>query len=276
MERKILGYIQLRKGPNKILLKGVFQPFRDGFKLFLKENNFRFNINKIFFFFFPFLSFLLIFIFWIVFIFKLIDFFLYSIIFFILISGIGVYRILGRGWVSNSKYALLGCYRRVSQVVSYEVGLVFIVISLYLYVNNYNYNCIVIKMIQRHYLVFGLIGFFFIWGVIVLAELNRAPFDFSERESELVSGFNVEYGSVKFAFLFLSEYGNIIFISYLTGFLFFSLIYLQILIFIFLVIWVRGVFPRYRYDNLIFLNWKQFLPLILFFFLILFFYIINI
>lgn len=154
----------------------------------------------------------------------------------------------------NSKYSVLGCYRGVAQVVSYEVGFVFLIIVFCFFVSRYSYNYILQKNTLRHILFYGIMFVFVIWFLIILAELNRAPFDFSERESELVSGFNIEFGGLKFAFLFLSEYGRIIYMSYLTIIVFFCIKIYYSVIFIFIIVWVRGVFPRYRYDNLIYLN----------------------
>lgn len=179
------------------------------------------------------------------------------------ISGIGVYGILGTGYSSNSKYRLLGCYRNVAQVISYEVGIIFILIRFFIFCKTYNIKILILKNRLRHYYFLGFSYLFLIWFIIILAELNRAPFDFAERESELVSGFNIEYGGLKFAFLFLREYGNIIFISYFTRIIFFSNSIFITIIIIIIIVWIRGSYPRYRYDNLIYLNWKIYLPLIL-------------
>ena len=273
IERKVLGYKQLRYGPNKVYIKGISQPLLDGLKLFLKENRFNFNINLLFFLLFPILSLLFMLLIWQSYVFIIIDFLVNRFLFFIMLSRLSVYTIIGRGWFSNSKYAILGCYRRVAQVISYEVGLVFLIIIIIFFSKNYRFRINVDKNIISHFLFFGLFVIYVIWLVIVLAELNRAPFDFAERESELVSGFNIEYGGLKFAFLFLSEYGSMIFISYLTILIFFQDFLLCCILIIFIILWVRGVFPRYRYDNLMNLRWKMFLPVILFFLTLVYLYI---
>jgi len=160
--------------------------------------------------------------------------FIYRVIIFILFSGVGVYGVIGVGWSSNSKYALLGAYRSVAQIISYDVSIIFIIIIFFYLNKNYNLNSFYLISSITRLLVFGFWFLFLIWFVVILAELNRAPFDFSEGESELVSGFNVEYGRGKFALIFLAEYGNIIFISYLTVLLFlckFLSLYLVLILF---------------------------------------------
>ena len=263
LERKILGYIHQRKGPNKVLLGGLLQPVIDGIKLFNKENNVSFNINKFLFSVFPFISLLIMILIWQRFFFLNLDFLLNRFLFYILFSSLRVYSIIGRGWVSNSKYAMLGCYRGVAQVISYEVGLIFLVIIIIFFVKNFSFRFLLEKSGIRHISLWGFIFMLVIWVVIILAELNRAPFDFAEIESELVSGFNVEFGGLKFAFLFLAEYGSIIYMSYLTILIFLRKRLLYCVMIMLILVWVRGVFPRYRYDNLIYLNWKVFLPVIL-------------
>lgn len=274
LERKILGYIHFRVGPNKVFLIGLLQPILDGVKLFLKEGRIGFNINKLFYFMFPFLSLFIILVIWQSFCFLQLEFLLNRFLFFILFSTLRVYTVIGRGWVSNSKYSLLGCYRRVAQVISYEVGFVFLILLFTFFLGNYSYRFLIQKNGFRHILFFGFIFLFIIWFVVVVAELNRAPFDFAERESELVSGFNVEFGGLKFAFFFLAEYGRIIYMRYLTILIFMGINLLYCVFFIFTMVWIRGVFPRYRYDNLIYLNWKLFLPFILIFLCVIYFFIL--
>nr|WJN56901.1 NADH dehydrogenase subunit 1 [Neoseiulus californicus]WKV28871.2 NADH dehydrogenase subunit 1 [Neoseiulus californicus] len=260
-ERKLLGYIQLRKGPNKVILKGIFQPIVDGVKLFLKNESYLFLSKKIFF--FPFFMLLMMMMYWLIFKFFYISIFNYSIIYFMAVSSISVYGVLGSGWCSNSKYGLLGAYRSVAQMVSYEVGMVFMLMFISIFVLSYSYEVFTSNSNLSHFLLFGGSLMNLIWFIIILAELNRAPFDFSESESELVSGFNVEFGGVKFAFMFLGEYGNMLFMSYFTANLFMGSIMFFMLMYMFMMIWVRGVFPRYRYDNLMYLNWKVFLPCVM-------------
>nr|QYC94836.1 NADH dehydrogenase subunit 1 [Amblyseius tsugawai] len=272
-ERKFLGYLQLRKGPNKVFFLGIFQPVSDGVKLFMKGDYTTFMSNKLMFNVFPLFMLFLMMFYWFIFIFLKIDIFLNSLIYFMMISSLSIYGILGSGWVSNSKYGILGAYRSVAQVVSYEVGFVFVLMSLVMLSVSYCYKGICLDNGNSHYLFFGLIFVWFIWMVVLLAELNRAPFDFAESESELVSGFNVEFGGVKFAFMFLGEYGNMLFMGYMSMVLFHTNLYLFMIMYLVIMVWVRGVFPRYRYDNLMYLNWKVYLPFILFYFLYLFFYV---
>lgn len=260
IERKILGYIQLRLGPNKIFLIGLIQPIRDAIKLFFKEkfkngvlNNFLFN-------FFPFFSLILIIIFWLFYDFNNCLNRNYRILLIYIISGLGVYVVLGSGWASNSKYALLGCYRGVRQIISYEVTIAFILLRIVSLVKSFSLNEIKLFIKRANRIIFPLFFIFFFWLIVVVAELNRAPFDFAEGESELVSGFNIEYGGGSFALLFLAEYGNIFFLSYLRIFFFFSKNFLLIIFLIMGIIWIRGTYPRFRYDNLIFLVWKVLLP----------------
>lgn len=266
IERKILGRIQTRKGPNKISFQGVLQPISDAFKLFFKESNFNYSINKIIFQQAPSLILIITLIIWLTFSFSFIEIFKFRIIYIILISRLSVYGILLSGWSSNSKYSLLGAYRRIAQVISYEVGIIFLIITFFISSKNFNIINLTIKNIESHLTVFGIIFIFIIWIIVILAELNRAPFDFAERESELVSGFNIEYGSLKFALIFIAEYGNMLFISYITIILFFYTNYFFILTIIIIIVIVRGAYPRHRYDILIRLNWKQILPFLLIFF----------
>nr|QYC94855.1 NADH dehydrogenase subunit 1 [Amblyseius swirskii] len=267
MERKFLGYFQLRKGPSKVLFLGIFQPFSDGLKLFMKSDFSLLMSHKIMFFFFPVFMLFSMFLYWLVFNFFIIDLFFFSLIYILIISSLSVYYVLGLGWISNSKYGLLGAYRSMAQVVSYEVGLVFILMLLVILNSNYSLMTVINLNFYGFDKFLGFIFILFIWFVILLAELNRAPFDFSESESELVSGFNVEYGGIKFAFMFLGEYGNMIFMSYFTICMFYYFFWMGVIFYMIFMVWVRGVFPRYRYDNLMYLNWKIYLPFILMFYM---------
>lgn len=267
LERKIIGFSHNRKGPNKVGYLGILQPFRDGAKLFLKEQVFIINSNYIIYFICP-----VIVLIQSLFIWGLFPFFInttefkYGLLFFLRISSIGVYGLIICGWSSNRIYALLGCIRRISQAISYEVSLSLILLSYFLLSDSY--NLIDINFIQfERWFIFYSIPIFFCWLSCCLAETNRSPFDFAEGESELVSGFNIEYGRGGFALLFIAEYGRIIFISLLTRLIFlggnyysFSF-FLKIIFICFFFVWVRCSLPRYRYDKLIYLAWKCYLPL---------------
>nr|AVJ52652.1 NADH dehydrogenase subunit 1 [Chrysocoris stollii] len=274
LERSVLGYIQLRKGPNKVGLMGLLQPFSDGIKLFFKEQTFPYKSNFIIYYFSPVFMLLLSLSLWCLYpmIINLYNF-NYGILFFMCCTGLGVYGVLLTGWSSNSNYALLGSLRSVAQTISYEVSMALIMICLIIFVFSFN---LIDFMYYQNYTWFLFFSFpiFFCWLSSCLAETNRAPFDFSEGESELVSGFNVEYSGSGFAFIFLSEYMNIIFMSMLTVVMFlgcdlFSIFfYLKWVCIIFWFIWVRGTLPRFRYDKLMYLTWKLFLPLTLNYFLL--------
>nr|AFI54850.1 NADH dehydrogenase subunit 1 [Poecilocoris nepalensis] len=266
LERKVLGYIQLRKGPNKVGLMGLLQPFSDGLKLFFKEQTFLYKSNFIIYYLSPVFLLMLSVILWCLYpmLINLYNF-NYGILFFMCCTGLGVYGVMLSGWSSNSNYALLGSLRSVAQTISYEVSMALIMICLIIFVFSFN---LIDFMFYQYYIWFIFFSFplFFCWLSSCLAETNRSPFDFAEGESELVSGFNVEYSGSGFAFIFLSEYMNIIFMSMLTVVMFlgcdlFSIFfYLKILFIIFWFIWVRGTLPRFRYDKLMYLTWKGFLP----------------
>nr|AHL44280.1 NADH dehydrogenase subunit 1 [Adelphocoris suturalis] len=284
LERKVLSYIQLRKGPNKVGFMGLLQPFSDGIKLFFKEQTYPFMSNYIIYMMVPIFMLMLSFILWVLFpYFMNIYTFNYGMLFFLCCTGMGVYGVLLCGWSSNSNYALLGGLRSVAQTISYEVSMALIIICFLLYI--YSYNIFDFMYYQYNvWFMFISIPMFFCWFGSCLAETNRSPFDFAEGESELVSGFNVEYSSGGFAFIFLSEYMNIIFMSMLSCIIFigcdvYSILFFMKWVFIvFSFIWVRGTLPRFRYDKLMYLTWKMFLPLSLNYFLFMFglyFYMIN-
>ena len=264
VERKFLGYFQLRKGPNKVRLIGLPQPFADAIKLFCKEVSVPRLANVFPFFLAPILSLRSALILWHLFPHEYSGIhFTFGMLFFFIISGMGVYVILGAGWASNSKYALLGALRGMAQSISYEVRIVLILISPLIIMIRLNIVSFVTDNIIPFIVLVPLSGL--IWFVTALAETNRTPFDFAEGESELVSGFNTEYSGGKFAFLFMAEYINILFISLIIVVVFFSV--RSLVFFIFLVvffrfrfIWVRGTFPRMRYDQLMGLTWQGFLP----------------
>nr|AVJ52655.1 NADH dehydrogenase subunit 1 [Diolcus variegatus] len=269
LERKVLGYIQLRKGPNKVGFMGLLQPFSDGLKLFFKEQTFLYKSNFIIYYLSPIFMLILSFSMWCLYpmLFNIYNF-SYGILFFMCCTGLGVYGVLMSGWSSNSNYALLGSLRSVAQTISYEVSMALIMICFIMFV--YSFSLMDFMFYQGYcWFLFFSLPLFFCWLSSCLAETNRAPFDFAEGESELVSGFNVEYSGSGFAFIFLSEYMNIIFMSMLTVVMFLGCdlysmaFYIKMTLLIFWFIWVRGTLPRFRYDKLMYLTWKMFLPLAL-------------
>lgn len=266
LERKVLGYIQIRKGPNKAGFLGILQPFCDAVKLFTKEQVLPFLSNIFVYYLSPVLSLFLSLLVWlcIPYVIKFYSFEL-GVLFFFCCLSFGVYMVIIAGWSSNSIYALLGSLRAIAQTISYEVALVLILLSLLFILGGF--NLLYFELFQENmwfFFIFFPIGF--IWIISRLAETNRTPFDFAEGESELVSGFNIEYGAGGFALIFLAEYARILFISILFSLLFLGsfvnsfIFFLKLNFIAFLFIWVRGAFPRYRYDKLIFIAWKRYLP----------------
>lgn len=267
LERKFLGYVQIRKGPNKIGYLGLLQPFRDGLKLFLKEQFFPINSNYLIFIFCPLFGLLQSLLLWILFPFfsNLLELNL-GLIFFLCCSRVGIYSLIICGWSSNRIYSMLGCIRRVSQAISYEVRLSLILLCYFILLDTYNFiRFFYIK--SSLWLIFISFPLFICWCSCCIAETNRRPFDFSEGERELVSGFNVEYGGGGFSLLFISEYSSIIFMSLISSIIFLGCdiisfgFYLKVIFFCFLFVWVRSTLPRFRYDKLMYLAWKCFLPL---------------
>nr|YP_010327063.1 NADH dehydrogenase subunit 1 [Earias clorana]UNP54324.1 NADH dehydrogenase subunit 1 [Earias clorana] len=266
-ERKILGYIQIRKGPNKVGMMGILQPFSDAVKLFTKEQTYPNFSNYLSYYFSPVLSFILSLIIWVLipYYFNLISFNL-GILFFLCCTSMGVYTVMVAGWSSNSNYALLGGLRAVAQTISYEVSLALILMSSILMIMDFN----MINFFFYQKLIWFMILMFplsLCWVSSMLAETNRTPFDFAEGESELVSGFNIEYSSGGFALIFLAEYSSILFMSllfviiYMGGYDLTMFFYFKLVFISFLFIWVRGTLPRYRYDKLMYLAWKSYLPI---------------
>ena len=269
LERKILGYSQLRKGPNKVRIIGIAQPFNDAIKLFSKELVFPNDANLGQYFLAPICGLFIVLVTFSVFPFKESSISIrLSVIFIYIMIRINVYPVLISGWSSNRKYALLGSLRSVAQTVSYEVRLALMLI-FYLLIG----VCLSLKIIATinifwvKWIIFSpIVG---IWLISCLAETNRTPFDFAEGESELVSGFNIEYGSLGFALIFMAEYARIIFIGFIFSLIFISsarsiYLYLSITIIVRVWIWFRTTFPRYRYDKLINLAWKVYLPAVIF------------
>lgn len=267
LERKVISYIQSRKGPNKVSYLGLLQPVADGGKLIFKELGTPKYAKIILFWFRPILSFLLMLLGWVLFPSYYSNYFLcLGVVLFICVARLQVYTLLGSGWGRNSKYALLGRVRGAAQTISYEVSLIFIIFlpcclgGRYLFFDYLN---------KDYWYILVIFPAVIIWFISSLAETNRAPFDFAEGESELVSGFNIEYSAFEFACLFLAEYGKILLMRFLTGLFFFPrnyLVYILVgVIFTFSFLWARAALPRFRYDLLMRLAWKIFLPIALFY-----------
>jgi len=274
VERKVIGSSQRRLGPNTVGFLGLTQPIADGVKLFLKETILPSNANIIIFittpisvFFFSLLNWLIIPLNYGI-VFADINL---GILYFFAISSLSVYGIVLAGWSSNSKYAFLGALRSAAQMIAYEVSIGLILISVLLCVSSLNFSEIVYFQEEIWFVIPHFFAFL-LFFVSALAETNRAPFDLPEAEAELVSGYNVEYSAMTFALFFLAEYANIIFVSTLITILFFGgwncyaffstpIFILKILFNLILFIWVRTSLPRFRYDQLMRLGWKVFLPI---------------
>ena len=280
-ERKVIAAMQLRKGPNVVGWFGLLQPLADGLKLFVKETVIPSGANKVVFMLAPMVTFVLALVAWAVIPFDegvvLADINV-GILYLFAISSMGVYGVIMAGWASNSKYAFLGALRSAAQMVSYEISMGFVIVTVLLCVGSLNLTKVVMAQ-QTVWFAVPLLPMFVIFFVSTLAETNRAPFDLPEAESELVAGFNVEYSSMPFALFFLGEYANMILMSALTTILFLGgwlapfgvapftwvpgpiWFAAKISFVLFLFLWVRATCPRYRYDQLMRLGWKVFLPL---------------
>lgn len=292
-ERKVIAAMQLRKGPNVVGFFGLLQPFADAVKLMFKEVVIPSGSNKVLFVLAPMLTFILAMIGWAVIPFGegvVLSDINVGVLYLLAVSSLGVYGVIIAGWASNSKYAFLGAIRSASQMVSYEVAIGFAIICILLVVGSLNLTDIVLAQkampVWLHLLLFPMVVVFFI---CILAETNRHPFDLPEAEAELVAGFNVEYSSMTFALFFLGEYANMILMSAICSILFlggwlpptffglfpvgslpllemvpgFVWFVAKIAFLLFCFLWVRATFPRYRYDQLMRLGWKVFLPLTL-------------
>jgi len=290
-ERKVIAAMQLRKGPNVVGFFGLLQPFADGLKLILKETIIPAQSSKIIFLMAPMVTFALALLGWAVipissdFVIANIN---VGILYLFAVSSLGVYGIIMAGWASNSKYAFLGAIRSSAQMVSYEVSIGFVIVTVLLLVGSLNLGDIVTAQGGGfwHWHAFAhwglLFPMFILFFISALAETNRHPFDMPEAEAELVAGYNVEYSSMSFALFFLGEYMNMILMSAMTSILFlggwqpvldmapFTLVpgplwlIFKIVFCLFVFIWARATLPRYRYDQLMRLGWKVFLPLSLF------------
>jgi NADH-quinone oxidoreductase subunit H len=283
-ERKVIAAAQFRKGPNVVGPFGLLQPLADGLKLLMKETVVPSGANRLVFIAAPMLTFILSLIAWAVIPFStgvVLSDINVGILYLFAISSLGVYGVVMAGWASNSKYAFLGALRSAAQMVSYEVSIGFVIVTVLLCVGSLNLTDIVLAQ-RTVWFCIPLLPMFVIFFVSALAETNRSPFDLPEGESELVAGFFVEYSSMAFALFFLGEYANIILMSAMTSILFlggwlppfgfapFTWIpgpiwfALKIAFVAFCFLWVRATFPRFRYDQLMRLGWKVFLPFSLF------------
>lgn len=278
-ERKILGAIQRRMGPNVIGVYGLLQPLSDGFKLLMKETILPSSANQLIFIISPILTFTISLMGW-----AIIPFDKYAvlaemnigILYLLAMSSLGVYGIIMSGWSSNSKYAFLGALRSTAQMVSYEISIGFIIITIVVCVGSFNLEEI-IDCQRELWFVFTFFPLFLIFFISGLAETNRHPFDLPEAEAELVSGYNVEYSAMGFALFSLGEYSNMLMMSSINVILFFGgwlpplailsfipgsfWFGLKICFFVILFVWMRAALPRYRYDQLMNLGWKVFLPI---------------
>lgn len=280
-ERKILASIQRRRGPAVVGLWGLGQALADGLKLLVKETILPSTSNVIIFIVAPILTFLLAIMGWAVIPFGeglVLSNINLGILYLFAVSSLSVYGIVLSGWSSNSKYAFLGCLRSAAQMISYEVSIGFIIITVVLCAGSFNLSEIVFAQ-QKIWYIFPLLPMFLLFFVSALAETNRHPFDLPEAEAELVSGYNVEYSAMGFALFFLGEYANMLLMSSITSILFlggwlplfkvFPLTLVpspfwfgvKICIFVILFCWIRAALPRYRYDQLMTLGWKTFLPI---------------
>nr|ADW93580.1 NADH dehydrogenase subunit 1 [Brachymeles bonitae] len=278
LERKVLGYMQLRKGPNIVGPLGLLQPVADGVKLFIKEPVRPSSSSPTLFIIIPTLALFLSLAIWtpLPMPATLADMNL-GLLFMLALSSMAVYSILWSGWASNSKYPLIGALRAVAQTISYEVTLGIILLAIIVLAGGFTMQTILITQ-EHNWLILSSWPLAMMWFISTLAETNRAPFDLTEGESELVSGFNVEYAAGPFALFFLAEYTNILLMNTLTCILFLSPnsapqdlfpinLMLKTLALTTLFLWTRASYPRFRYDQLMHLLWKNFLPLTLALFL---------
>lgn len=285
-ERRVIGLMQMRRGPNRVGPFGLLQPIADAVKLIFKETIVPTPVSKIVFMIAPMITFILSLVGWAVIPFAegwvLSDMNL-GVLYILAVSSLGVYGIIMAGWASNSQYAFLGAIRSSAQMISYEVSMGLVIVTVLLVTGSLNLSEIVEYQREMPFWIHLLLApMAVVFFISVLAETNRLPFDLPEAESELVAGYNVEYSSMSFALFFLGEYANMILVSAMTvtffmggylppfgisflylvpGFIWFVL---KICFLLFVFLWIRATLPRYRYDQLMYLGWKVFLPLTLF------------
>nr|AHJ90676.1 NADH dehydrogenase subunit 1 [Cetorhinus maximus]AIU56526.1 NADH dehydrogenase subunit 1 [Cetorhinus maximus] len=276
VERKVLGYMQLRKGPNIVGPYGLLQPIADGLKLFTKEPIYPSASSPFLFLATPTMALTLALLMWmpLPLPYSIINLNL-GLLFILAISSLTVYTILGSGWASNSKYALMGALRAVAQTISYEVSLGLILLSMIIFAGGFTLHTFNLTQ-ETIWLIIPGWPLALMWYVSTLAETNRVPFDLTEGESELVSGFNIEYAGGSFALFFLAEYTNILLMNTLSVILFMGSSYnplspeistlslmMKATLLTLFFLWIRASYPRFRYDQLMHLVWKNFLPLTL-------------
>ena len=282
LERKVMASMQRRKGPNVVGAYGLLQPLADGLKLFLKESIVPASAHKGVFILSPILTFLLALSLWAAVPFG--EGMVYAdinigVLYIFAVSSLGVYGVICSGWSSNTKYSFIGALRSAAQMISYEIGMGFILLLIFVLVGSLNLTDIVLAQKYVWFCV-PLLPTTIVWFVCILAETNRAPFDLPEAEAELVAGYFTEYSAMGFALFFLGEYSNMIMMSALTAICFFGGWYsllpfglgilpgplwlgIKVVMILFGFIWVRAAFPRYRFDQLMYLGWKTFLPFLL-------------
>ena len=285
-ERRVIGLMQMRRGPNRVGPFGLLQPIADAVKLIFKETIVPTSASKIVFMIAPMITFILSLVGWAVIPFAegwVLSDMNVGVLYILAVSSLGVYGIIMAGWASNSKYAFLGAIRSSAQMISYEVSMGLVIVTVLLVTGSLNLSEIVEYQREMPFWIHLLLApMAVVFFISVLAETNRLPFDLPEAESELVAGYNVEYSSMSFALFFLGEYANMILVSAMTvtffmggylppfgisflysipGFIWFIL---KICFLLFVFLWIRATLPRYRYDQLMYLGWKVFLPLTLF------------
>ena len=288
-ERKVIGYMQIRKGPNRVGPKGLLQPFADMFKLMFKEIIVPTNSNRYLFIIAPVITFAPAMAAWAVIPFN--DTLVFAdinagLLYILAMTSVGVYGVIIAGWASNSKYALLGAMRSAAQIVAYEIAMGFALVGVLMVGGSLNLGELVAKQAGGigHWFFIPLLPLFFVYLISGVAETNRAPFDVAEGESEIVAGFHVEYSGMTFAVFFLAEYANMILIAMLCSLLFFGgwlspvpelagdsigWLFGKTAVFMLLFLWFRATFPRYRYDQIMRLGWKVLLPVTIFWLVVL-------